>query len=157
MKITSEIFQVGGGQFSSMEDAAIYLINFNGHAAVIDSGCGRSLRKVLNNISACDVRKEQIEYLLLTHCHFDHTGGAKDLRDMLGCEIIAHELDSVYLAQGDNTITAASWYGASIEPFTVEWMDYLISHIEPWFFTETAKNLASLEISARKKDSDMHS
>lgn len=33
MKITNEIFQVGGGTFTSPENATIYLINFNGQAA----------------------------------------------------------------------------------------------------------------------------
>ncbi|MBW1798657.1 MAG: MBL fold metallo-hydrolase, partial [Deltaproteobacteria bacterium] len=47
MKITEEIFQVGGGELTSPEDAAIYLINFGGHAALVDSGCGRSRKRVL--------------------------------------------------------------------------------------------------------------
>ncbi len=29
---------------------------------------------------------------------------------------------------------------------TDEWTDYLINHIEPWFFTDTAKQLATFEI-----------
>jgi|GEM_PF-3981189 hypothetical protein len=32
VKITREIFQIGGSQLSRPEDAAIYLINFDGHA-----------------------------------------------------------------------------------------------------------------------------
>ena len=43
MHITGEIDQVGGGQLTAPEDAAIYLINFNGHAALVDAGCGRAL------------------------------------------------------------------------------------------------------------------
>ena len=43
MYITGEIDQVGGGKLTAPEDAAIYLINFNGHAALVDAGCGRAL------------------------------------------------------------------------------------------------------------------
>jgi hypothetical protein len=38
--ITKEIFQIGGSQLTSPEDAAIYLINFNGHVAPVDAGSG---------------------------------------------------------------------------------------------------------------------
>ena len=35
MHITGEIDQVGGGQLTAPEDAAMYLINFNGQAALV--------------------------------------------------------------------------------------------------------------------------
>ena len=43
MKITKEIYQIGGTGMTSPEDAAVYLIDFNGLAAVIDAGCGYSV------------------------------------------------------------------------------------------------------------------
>ena len=33
---------------------------------------------------------------------------------------MAHELDAAFLEQGDNTVTAASWYGSWIRPFTID-------------------------------------
>jgi len=119
MKITSEIFQVGGGRLSSPEDAAIYLIAFADQAALVDAGCGNSTKKVVANIQAF-VTIEKIRYLLLTHCHFDHTGGAKALRDLSGCKIVAHELDAQFLEDGDEEVTAASWYGQSMEPLSID-------------------------------------
>jgi glyoxylase-like metal-dependent hydrolase (beta-lactamase superfamily II) len=119
-KITSEIFQVGGSVYTSPEDAAIYLIKYGGHAALVDAGCGYAHDRLLRNIRECGVSLEQIEYLLITHCHFDHTGGVSLLKEQLGCAIVAHELEADYLEQGDNGVTAASWYGASIRPFTVD-------------------------------------
>ena len=105
---------------TSQEDAAVYLININGHGALVDAGCGRSTGQLIKNISAC-MDLGGIEYLLITHCHFDHTGGVKGLKDVLARAIVAaHELDAPYLEQGDNTVTAARWYGAAIEPFKVE-------------------------------------
>ncbi len=62
----------------------------------------------------------RLEYLLLTHCHFDHTGGAEAVRDEYGCRIVAHELDAFYLESGDNEVTAASWYGAMLEPLAID-------------------------------------
>lgn len=118
--ITREIFQVGGYGLTAPEDAAVYLINFDGHAALVDAGTGRGHARLLDHLDKRGIRPGQIEYLLLTHCHYDHTGGALGLRDKLGCPVIAHELDADFLERGDNEITAASWYGAKLYPCPVD-------------------------------------
>jgi glyoxylase-like metal-dependent hydrolase (beta-lactamase superfamily II) len=87
---------------------------------MVDAGCGRSQDKLLSNIRSCNIKPEQIEYLLITHCHFDHTGGVKTLKEILPVEIVAHELEAPFLEQGDNTVTAAKWYGAAIQPFHID-------------------------------------
>jgi glyoxylase-like metal-dependent hydrolase (beta-lactamase superfamily II) len=119
--ITSEIFQVGGGGLTCPEDAAIYLIALNdGGGVLIDAGTGRATDRLLLNIDGTGVRLERIEAILLTHCHFDHTGGARALRDRLRCPVVMHQADAPYLEQGDTEVTAASWYGAGIEPCPVD-------------------------------------
>ena len=106
---------------TSPEDAAVYLINVNGHSALVDAGCGRSVGQLIENIRLCHVELDQIEYLLITHCHLDHTGGVKGLKDELPQGIVvAHELEAPYLEQGDNIVTAARWYGAALQPFLVD-------------------------------------
>ena len=120
MKITKEIFQVGGGRLTAPEDAAIYLINFAGHAALVDAGCGGAQDRLLANIRACGVMPEQIQYLLITHGHYDHTGGVKALKDLLHCQVVAHALEAPFLEEGDNVATAATWYGARLQPFQVD-------------------------------------
>jgi len=105
---------------TSGEDAAIYLVHFDGHAALVDAGCGHSQDTLLENIRSCGVDPGKTEYLLITHCHFDHTGGVSSLKQRLGCRVVAHELDALFLEQGDNQVTAATWYGSSITPFTVD-------------------------------------
>jgi len=120
VRITDEIFQVGGGGLTSPEDAAIYLIYFDGHGALVDAGCGWSQNRLLENIKACGIPLRHIEYLLITHCHYDHTGGVLGLREQTGCKLIAHELDAHFLEEGDDTVTAAKWYGASLKPITID-------------------------------------
>lgn len=120
MRITKEIFQVGGNSFTSSEDAAIYLINFDGRVALVDAWCGDAQERLITNIKACGVNLEQIEYLLITHCHYDHAGGAKALKDLLHFQIVAHELEAPFLEQGDSVLTAAKWYGTKIHPFHVD-------------------------------------
>ena len=120
VKVTDEIYQVGGGPLSEPEDAAVYLINFEGRAALVDAGCGFSNDRLLANIRSCGIRPEQIELLLITHCHFDHTGGVAALKGLLSCRTLAHQLDAKFLEEGDNVVTAANWYDSSIDPFIVD-------------------------------------
>ena len=118
--ITREIFQVGGQGLTAPEDAAIYLIQFDDHAALVDAGAGHGQKRLLGYLATVGVRPEQIKYLLLTHCHYDHTGGAWDLREKLGCPVVMHELDADFLERGDNEVTAASWYGSKLQPCPVD-------------------------------------
>ena len=118
--ITDEVFQVGGPALTAPEDAAIYLVAVGNHAALVDAGCGRGLDRLLANVAAAGVTRERIETLLVTHCHFDHTGGAADLRERLGCRVMAHELDAPFIEQGDDQVTAATWYGARLRPCPVD-------------------------------------
>jgi glyoxylase-like metal-dependent hydrolase (beta-lactamase superfamily II) len=119
-RIRDNLWQVGGGGMTDPGDAAAYLVRFGDKAALIDAGTGRGDSRLSANMSECLRPGEKLEYLLLTHCHFDHTGGAALVRNEFGCLIVAHELDAVYLEAGDPEVTAASWYGAWLEPLIVD-------------------------------------
>ena len=118
--ITKEIYQIGGSGFSAPEDAAAYLIYMDGRAAIVDAGCGNVTKKLLDNIHGCNVPDEVIDYLLITHCHFDHTGGAAEVKERLDLQVVAHEKDAEYLEKGDPMVTAASWYGSELSPVSVD-------------------------------------
>ena len=120
MEIMENLWQVGGAEFTSVEDAAIYLIRFGDKAALIDAGCGGAHHHLVNNISEALPQDVEIEYLFLTHCHYDHTGGAEAVRNHFGSKLVAHELDADYLEKGDSTVTAASWYGARMKPLKID-------------------------------------
>ena len=120
MKIMENLWQVGGAEYTTVEDAAVYLARFSEKAVLIDAGCGISPEELFENISEVLPPGVVIEYLLLTHCHYDHTGGAEAVRNRYGCRIVAHELDADYLENGDNTVTAANWYGARMNPLKID-------------------------------------
>ena len=130
MQITEEIWEVGGGSLTNPEDAAIYLICFGEQAALIDAGTGKGHKRLISNIKKCGVNASQIEYLFITHCHYDHIGGAEMVREEFGCKIIAHELDAIYLEKGDSDVTAARWYGEVLDPLKV---DHKITSFEESF------------------------
>ena len=71
---------MGGNGLTDPSDAASYLVSLGDKAALIDAGSGRGLAQLRKNIAECLGPHVQLEYLLLTHCHFDHTGGAQAVR-----------------------------------------------------------------------------
>jgi glyoxylase-like metal-dependent hydrolase (beta-lactamase superfamily II) len=119
-KILHHLWQVGGEDLTAPGDAAIYLIRFGDQAALIDAGCGRAHARLTANIDRCLGGQARLTRLLLTHCHFDHCGGADAVRRTYGCSIVAHALDAVFLEAGDSDVTAASWYGAKMDPLPVD-------------------------------------
>jgi glyoxylase-like metal-dependent hydrolase (beta-lactamase superfamily II) len=120
MQLMENVWQVGGPGLTAAEDAAIYLIRVDGAAALIDAGCGGGTRALFVNISRAIPEKVPITHLLLTHCHFDHTGGAEAVRQRYSCKVVAHQLDAVFLEKGDSEATAASWYGSRMQPLRVD-------------------------------------
>lgn len=117
--VTSEIFIVGGDN-SDPSDAAVYLFNTGNGAVLIDAGTGRGGKLVYANIIKSGVDPSEVKYIFLTHCHFDHTGGAAELKRATGAQVVAHELDAVYIENADPDVTAASWYRSGMEKTPVD-------------------------------------
>ncbi len=120
IRIRNNLWQVGGRGLTDGSDAAVYLLSFGDKAALIDAGTGRDHAQLKKNIAECIDPGVQIQYLLLTHCHYDHAGGAGAVRQEYGCRIVAHELEAAYLESGDSLVTAASWYGSTFEPLPID-------------------------------------
>lgn len=120
MEIIPNLWQVGGSGFTAVEDAAIYLVRLGDQAFLVDAGCGFGHGKLIQNIAAVLPRHVEIVYLFLTHCHFDHTGGAGAVKTEYGCGLVAHEKDAVFLENANNKVTAAAWYGAQLAPVMID-------------------------------------
>jgi glyoxylase-like metal-dependent hydrolase (beta-lactamase superfamily II) len=119
-RIIDNLWQVGGSSLTDPSDAAIYLVRFGNKAALVDAGCGWGHSRLMKHIAECLTPDDQLEYLLLTHCHFDHTGGAEAVRNEFGCRIVAHEFDAAFLESGDSEVTAASWYSSRFSPLAID-------------------------------------
>jgi len=111
---------VGDGRLSHPKDACAYLIDGGGEFALIDTGAGENPAAIIRNIEAAGADPGKIKWILITHCHIDHIGGINYIRGKTGAQVMCHEKAAEPLAIGDNNLTAAKWYGISLEPITVD-------------------------------------
>jgi glyoxylase-like metal-dependent hydrolase (beta-lactamase superfamily II) len=65
--------------YDRREQTAIHLLIEDGRAAVIDTGTSHAVPRVLAALDAHGVAPAQVDYVVLTHVHLDHAGGAGQL------------------------------------------------------------------------------
>ena len=59
--------------------AAVHLIIHQGRAAVVDTGTNASVPRILSALAAAGVEPNRVDWVMLTHIHLDHAGGAGSL------------------------------------------------------------------------------
>jgi len=116
-RIADGIFQVGGGAFSSPSDCLVYALDL-GEVVLVDCGCGPSWPRIGKNMLEAGLGDPHT--LVLTHAHVDHIGAAPAVVRETGCRVAAHELDADAIESGDERLTAAGWYGLTLETMSVD-------------------------------------
>ena len=58
---------------------ASHLVVDGGRAAFVDTGTSHSVPRLLAALDALGVAREQVDWVLITHVHLDHAGGAGEL------------------------------------------------------------------------------
>jgi glyoxylase-like metal-dependent hydrolase (beta-lactamase superfamily II) len=56
--------------------AAVHILHEGGRAAIVDTGANNAVPLVLAALKELGIAPEAVDYLLLTHVHLDHAGGA---------------------------------------------------------------------------------
>ena len=56
--------------------AAIHFINQNNKLLIVDTATNHSAKRFLNALHTMNIAPESVEWILLTHVHLDHAGGA---------------------------------------------------------------------------------
>ena len=63
--------------------ASCYLIEENGHAVLIDTGTVYTVPAILKLLEQRNIALENVDYIIPTHVHLDHAGGAGELMRIL--------------------------------------------------------------------------
>jgi glyoxylase-like metal-dependent hydrolase (beta-lactamase superfamily II) len=118
-EIIKDIYIIGGPDITDGRDGCVYLLNL-GELILIDSGAGWSIEKIISNINKLGFDCKNLARVLLTHCHIDHIGGVPEIKKRFGAKIYIHKLDAPPLEDGDQVLTAASWYQTTFPPTPVD-------------------------------------
>ena len=108
------VFAIDTGVHRPRYDAA-YLIIADGRAAFVDTGPNHAVPRLLSALDALGLRRDAVDFVIPTHVHLDHAGGAGLLmRELPGATMVVHPrgarhmIDPTALYQG-----ALAVYGAT--------------------------------------------
>jgi hydroxyacylglutathione hydrolase len=106
MKLTDNVYLVGGSAYglSAMGDCNVYLVNCGEELAMIDAGGGRGVKRIIDNVKRDGFDPKKIKLTFLTHCHFDHIGGANELKKFTDCNIVAHKSEAHSIVNLDENV-----------------------------------------------------
>lgn len=116
-KVWENVFLVGGGDISHPADCLVYLVDGGDELALIDTGTGPGISRIIENVHGLGFSPENISLVISTHAHIDHIGGNAYMNREYGAEIFAHELDAERIETGQ--MVGAEFYGVSYEPCPV--------------------------------------
>ncbi len=96
--------------------AACYLIEQGDQAAFVDSGTTRTVPKLLELLASRDIPRESIAYVMPTHVHLDHAGGAGELmRHLPNAKLVVHPRGARHMVDPSKLVAGATAvYGEAV-------------------------------------------
>lgn len=80
--------------------AAIHLILENGRVALVDSGCNDSIPNALQALDELRVSVDSVDYVMLSHIHLDHAGGAGTMMKLFpNARLVVHPRGAWHMAK----------------------------------------------------------
>jgi len=87
----------GNLYFVGTEPASVHIIDTGEGLIMLDSGYQQSLYLVIHNMHLLGLNPKDVKYILLTHGHIDHVGGARALKELTGAKIVLGRPDRDYV------------------------------------------------------------
>lgn len=108
-----------------MMDASHLIVN-GGHAAFVDTGTSRSVPLLLAALAVKGLSPEDVDYVLVTHVHLDHAGGAGELMTALPrATAVLHPRGARHLVDPSRLVQG------SVQVYGQEKFDSLYGEIRP--------------------------
>jgi glyoxylase-like metal-dependent hydrolase (beta-lactamase superfamily II) len=95
--------------------AACYVVRHEGAAAIIECGTAHSVPSTLALLEKKGIAREQVNYVMPTHVHLDHAGGAGALmRELPNAQLVMHPRGARHMIDPTQLIAGATAvYGAA--------------------------------------------
>lgn len=107
------IFAIDAG-YVRPQMAAIHFIVQDGHVAIVDTATNASLGAVLGALDQLGLSPAAVDYVILTHVHLDHAGGAGSfMANMPNAKLVVHPRGARHMADPSKLFAGVSVvYGA---------------------------------------------
>lgn len=95
-------------QFHRPKRAAIHLIVEKDMAALIDTGTSFSIPGVIESLQQKNIAVENVAYVMLTHIHLDHAGGASEcMRHFPNAKLVVHPRGASHMVNPARLVAGA--------------------------------------------------
>lgn len=89
--------------------AACYLIGSDGHYAFVESGTSLSVPGLLDTLDELGIARDAVDYVMPTHVHLDHAGGAGALlRELPRARLVIHPRGARHMVDPSQLIAGAT-------------------------------------------------
>ena len=89
--------------------AALYMLHKNQHAAFIDTGTCHSFSQVMEVMRQHDITTDNVDYVILTHVHLDHAGGASHMMQQFpNAKLVVHPFGSRHMVDPRKLVAGAT-------------------------------------------------
>jgi glyoxylase-like metal-dependent hydrolase (beta-lactamase superfamily II) len=100
------IYVVDSG-YHHAEFDAIHLIVENGRVAIVDTAVNASIPHLLGEIDRLGFARDSVDYVILTHVHLDHAGGAGQLMAALpAAQLVVHPRGARHMIDPSKLVAA---------------------------------------------------
>jgi glyoxylase-like metal-dependent hydrolase (beta-lactamase superfamily II) len=87
--------------------AACYILEKDGEIAIIETNTNHAVPMLLRSLECLDFDKEQVRYVIVTHVHLDHAGGAGKLISLLPrARLVVHPRGVRHMADPERLISS---------------------------------------------------
>ncbi len=105
-KVAENVYLIVNNPWGLSGWGATYLLDED-RKAIVDTGSGASPDKVLEGIREAGVRPEDIDFIILTHIHLDHSGGAGFLvKAMPRAQVLVHQMGVKHMINPERLVRA---------------------------------------------------
>ena len=91
-EVVSDVYLMEG-----LRGGNVYLLVSGEELALVDSGVAGDVVQIVAQLQKAGFALSQLQHIVLTHAHGDHTGGAPELVRRSGAKVLAHRVEAPFI------------------------------------------------------------
>lgn len=77
-----------------------YLLYNKDTVVLVDTGHKNTTKSLLSGLDDISKKPSDVGLIILTHTHFDHAGGAREIKELTGAPLAVHREEATFLEKG---------------------------------------------------------